>query len=158
TGNHAVREGRAKRMTEDSSGVHLWLVLWKTARAVERRAQASIEAVQMCPRGFGGVEALTKKGAPPGRHVGPKGVFNSGSITTAVDRLESKGLVERRDSPDDRRVRMVSLTNRGRKLIQKAFADHAADMERLAEVLDSQERTALIRLLKKLGRGAESGL
>src|SRR5262249_5066190 len=145
-------------MTEDSSGVHLWLVLWKTARAVERRAQASIEALQMCQSDFGVLEALLNRGPLPVNQVGQKVLLTSGSITTAVDRLESKGLVERRDSPDDRRVRMVSLTNRGRKLIQKAFADHAADMERLAEVLDSQERTALIRLLKKLGRGAESGL
>ena len=50
--------------------------------------------------------------------------LTSGSITAAVDRLERKGLVERRNDPEDRRARMVHLTEAGRKLIACAFADH----------------------------------
>lgn len=69
----------------------------------------------------------------------------------AVDRLEAKGLVERRASAGDRRARIVHLTREGRKLITRAYADHAADMERLASELPAAERTTLIRLLKKIG-------
>lgn len=145
-------------MDQDSSGVHIWLVLWKTARAVERRAEQSIESLDICRSDFGVLEALLNKGPLPVNQIGQKVLLTSGSITTATDRLEQKGLVERRNSPDDRRARIVHLTRRGRRLIQKAYADHAADMERLAEVLDSCERAALIGLLKKLGRAAEAEL
>jgi len=159
TGRKPRGSGRyAKRVPEDSSGVHLWLVLWKTARALERRAQESIEALEMCQSDFGVLEALLNKGPLAVNQIGRKVLLTSGSITTAIDRLEHKGLVERGDAPDARRVRMVNLTSRGRKLIQKAFADHAADMQRLADVLDLHERAALIRLLKKLGLAAEGGL
>jgi len=78
--------------------------------------------------------------------------LTSGSITVAVDRLETKGLVERRASSADRRARIVHLTKEGRRLITRAFAEHAADLERLTSAsLTTAERATLIRLLKKIG-------
>jgi MarR family 2-MHQ and catechol resistance regulon transcriptional repressor len=70
----------------------------------------------------------------------------------AVDRLETKDLVERRPHGTDRRARIVHLTKEGRKLIRRLYADHAADMERLASAsLNRKEREILIRLLKQIG-------
>jgi hypothetical protein len=44
------------------------------------------------------------------------------------------------------------LTKQGSKLITRAFADHAADMERLSSAsLTRAERETLIHLLKKIG-------
>src|SRR6185295_876552 len=81
-----------------------------------------------------------------------KVLLTSGSITVAVDRLESKGLVERRAHGTDRRARIVHLTKEGRKVITLAYADHAADMEKLASAsLTRAERKTLIGLLKKIG-------
>jgi MarR family 2-MHQ and catechol resistance regulon transcriptional repressor len=66
--------------------------------------------------------------------------------------LETKGLVERRAHGTDRRAKIVHLTKDGRKLIRRAYAEHAADMERLASAsLTRAERETLIRLLKKIG-------
>jgi DNA-binding MarR family transcriptional regulator len=51
------------------------------------------------------------------------------------------------------------LTKTGRKLITRVYADHAADMERLASAsLTRAERETLIRLLKKLGYQAADAL
>ncbi|MFL6210791.1 MAG: MarR family winged helix-turn-helix transcriptional regulator [Pyrinomonadaceae bacterium] len=133
------------------SGVHVWLVLWKAAQAVEAYAERSIEHLEMCGSDFAVLEALLHKGALPVNEIGRKVLLTSGSITVAVDRLASKGLVERRASADDRRARIVHLTREGRKLITRAYAEHAADMERLAAALSMSERATLIRLLKKIG-------
>jgi len=46
---------------------------------------------------------------------------------------------------------VVHLTERGRKLIELAFADHRAAMEQAAAGLSRSERGELIKLLKKLG-------
>jgi MarR family 2-MHQ and catechol resistance regulon transcriptional repressor len=86
--------------------------------------------------------------------IGPKVWLTPGSISVAVDRLVKKGLVSRKDQPDDRRVRRVELTPRGRKLITRVFGEHAAAMEGVADVLSKNERLILLRLLKKLGRHA----
>jgi len=100
---------------------------------------------------FGVLEILLHKGPLPINVIGAKIRLTSGSISTAIDRLEEKRLVERRDDPDDRRARVVHLTPEGRKLIECAFAEHAAAMEHATSGLSPLERRKAIRLLKKLG-------
>src|SRR3984893_13970834 len=114
------------------SGVHVFLVLWKAARAVQAYAEKSVSALEMCGSDFAVLEALLHKGPLPINEIGKKVLLTSGSITVAVDRLETKRLVERRAHGTDRRARIVHLTKEGRKVIARVYADHAADMERLA--------------------------
>ena len=137
------------------TGVHVWLVLWKAARAVEAYAELSVSQLEICGSDFAVLEALLHKGPLPVNEIGKKILLTSGSITTAIDRLEAKGLVERRAHGTDRRARVVHLTKDGRKMITKAYSDHAADMERLASAsLNRKERETLIRLLKQIGFAA----
>lgn len=137
------------------TGVHTWLVLWKAARAVETRARRSIDGAGLCASDFGVLEALLHKGPLPVNVLGRKVLLTSGSITTAVDRLARRGLVARHDDPDDRRVRRVSLTDEGRALITPVFDRHAADLEDVVSRLTADERTTLVALLRKVGKGAE---
>jgi MarR family transcriptional regulator, 2-MHQ and catechol-resistance regulon repressor len=134
-------------------GVHVWLVLVKAAHALAARAGHSIAGLGMCASDFGALETLLHKGPLPVNALGRKLLLTSGSITTAIDRLERRGLVARRNDPDDRRARVVHLTPAGRGLIQKAFAAHAADMEQAVSALSAGERAALVESLKKLGKG-----
>jgi MarR family 2-MHQ and catechol resistance regulon transcriptional repressor len=109
----------------------------------------------MCRSDFGVLEALLHKGPLPVNALGAKVLLTSGSITTAVDRLERRGLVERGGDAADRRARIVHLTAAGRRLIRKLFAEHEQAMEQAASALVQEERAILTRLLRKLGRGAE---
>jgi MarR family 2-MHQ and catechol resistance regulon transcriptional repressor len=126
-------------------------VLWKAAQAVEAYAKKSIVDLEMCGSDFAVLEALLHRGALPINEIGKKVLLTSGSITVAVDRLEEKNLVERRASAEDRRAKIVHLTPAGKKLIARAYAEHAADMEQLASDLSPSERATLIKLLKKIG-------
>ena len=140
------------------TGVHVFLVLWKAASAVHAYAEKSILELEMCGSDFAVLEALLHKGPLPVNEIGKKVLLTSGSITVAVDRLETKGFVERRAHGTDRRARVVHLTKEGRKLITRAYADHAADLERLTSAsLTRAERGTLIRLLKKIGYAAAGG-
>ena len=143
---------RKLQSLKNGTGVHVFLVMWKAVHAVEAYAQHSIAELEMCGRGFAVLEALLHKGPLPINEIGRKVLLTSGSITVAVDRLESKGLVERRASGTDRRAKIVHLTKAGNDLIMRIYNDHAADMERLASAsLTKAERETLIRLLKKIG-------
>jgi len=134
------------------SGVHVFLVLWKAARSVQTYAEKSITDLEIGGSDFAVLEALLHKGPLPVNEIGKKVLLTSGSITVAVDRLEKKGLVERRAHGSDRRARIVHLTKEGRKLITRAYAEHAADLERLMSAsLTAKERATLIRLLKEIG-------
>lgn len=90
--------------------------------------------------------------------IGRRIELTSGAITTAVDRLEARGLVARTHDAEDRRVRTVSLTEEGRRQITAAFEQHKRSMNRAASGLTSGERASLIALVKKLGTTAEEQL
>jgi MarR family 2-MHQ and catechol resistance regulon transcriptional repressor len=135
-------------------GIHLWLVLWKAFDALQAHADQSIRSMGLGLSDFGILEALLHKGPLPVNVLGAKIRLTSGSISVAIDRLEAKGLVERKDDPEDRRARIVHLTRAGRKLIECAFAEHATAMEQATSGLSQPERTEAIRLLKKLGAKA----
>ena len=153
----AVRENEATQAA-DTSAVHLWLVLWKASRAVRVHAFKSIASQPICGSDFAVLEAVLHKGPLPVNDIGRKVQLTSGSITSAVDRLEARGLVERRAHPTDRRTRVVHLTREGRRLITGIFAQHERDMEHAASALSPSERATLIRLLKKLGLDAQRAL
>jgi len=140
--------------TEDTSGVHVWLVLSKAFRALAAQAGNSSKLSQagLGDSDFRVLEVLLHKGPLPVNTIGPKVWLTPGSISVAVDRLEKTALVKRKNT-DDRRVRLVELTPKGRALIAKIFRDHAAAMEEAAGVLSKEERRRLLRLLKKLGKG-----
>ena len=146
---------RNAHSTATPTGAHTWLVLWKAARSVEARAHQSIAGTGLCASDFAILETLLHKGALPVNVIGRKVLLTTGSITTAVDRLATRGYVARKDDPNDRRVRQVELTSEGRKVIRSAFTRHAADLEKVVSVLSPAQRTTLVELLRKLGKGAE---
>src|SRR5258705_4964857 len=97
------------------SGVHVFLVLWKAARAAQAYAEKSISELEMCSSDFAVLEALLHKGPLPINEIGKKVMLTSGSITVAVDRLEAKGLVERRAHSTDPRAEDVSFSHASKR-------------------------------------------
>jgi MarR family 2-MHQ and catechol resistance regulon transcriptional repressor len=138
----------------DVSGTHVWLVLMKAHRALQRLAIRSIESSEAGLSDFAVMEMLLHKGPQPVNEIGRRIELTSGAITTAVDRLEARGLVTREAHPNDRRARVVRLTVRGEEQAAEAFAAHKAAMDLAATGLSKAERATLIQLLKKLGTSA----
>lgn len=67
-----------------------------------------------------------------------------------VDSLESRGLLERRLSQQDRRSYALHLTEEGSALLTRALAAHQAHEERLAALLGPELRSRLLADLPKL--------
>ena len=132
------------------------LVLWKAAKAIEQVDRTSIAGTGMQLSEFAIMEVLKHKGPLPITALGEKVLLTSGSMTAAIDRLEAKGYVRRRRDAADGRRFLVHLTDVGRSVIDRAYAKHAANLERVAEILTPPERATLVRLLKALGQCAEA--
>jgi MarR family 2-MHQ and catechol resistance regulon transcriptional repressor len=98
------------------------------------------------------LEALLHKGPLTISAIQAKVLLASGSMTAAVDRVESMGLVVRKTTAKDRRARLLELTSKGRRLIERAFAEHARHLENAMSVLDDDEKRRLYAGLKKLGQ------
>ena len=142
----------------EKSGIHTWLVLMKAHRTLKRHAERSIEALDMCLSDFAILEALLHKGPQSVRDLGRRIELTSGSMTTAIDRLEGRRLVSRADHATDRRTWVIHLTPEGRAVISKVFAGHEQAMDRAMRGLSKSERATLTDLLKRLGTDAEARL
>jgi MarR family 2-MHQ and catechol resistance regulon transcriptional repressor len=112
--------------------------MMKAMRALTRYAAAGIEETGLGLTDFGVLEVLLHKGPLPVNTIGPIVDLTPGSISIAVDRLFAKGLVSRIESGEDRRVRIVALTQ----------------MKRVFSELSAEELRALEVALKKVGKRA----
>lgn len=133
---------------------HVWLVMIKAMQALTRYATAGIEDTGLGNSDFRVLEVLLHKGALPVNTIGPMVGLTPGSISVAVDRLVEQGLVNRVESAEDRRVRIVALTPRGKGLIVPAFRKHSGQMRKVFSELSPEELSGLEVALKKIGKRA----
>lgn len=82
-------------------------------------------------------------------------MLSSGAMTSRLDRLERKGLIERVPSPNDRRSTLVRLTPAGLALIDKLLPLHVANEQQAMAALTQKEQAQLDGLLAKLIVGLE---
>jgi MarR family 2-MHQ and catechol resistance regulon transcriptional repressor len=142
-------------MTRSFQGTdHVWLIMMKAMRALTRYAATGIEETGLGLSDFGVLEVLLHKGPLPVNTIGPIVDLTPGSISTAVDRLVAKNLVSRVESAEDRRVRIVALTPRGKALIDSAFRKHSGQMKRVFSELSPEELRDLEVAIKKVGKRA----
>ena len=136
--------------------VHCWLVWGKAFQATAKYLYGGLEETGIDDTDFRILEALLNKGPLPVNTIGPKVYLTPGSISVAIDRLLDRGLVSRVESPEDRRVRIVSLTSKGKGLIAPVFHKHAAEIVKVFADASPKELRSLETVLKKIGKRAES--
>ena len=83
-------------------------------------------------------------------------LVSSGGTTFLVDRLEKRGLVERRLCETDRRARYAALTPAGTALMVEIFPAHAEAIRRAMSGLGLADQREATDLLRVLGREASA--
>lgn len=144
----------AKPPAKPDDALHLWVVLSRAFAAIQAHAAAHVALHDLTLAEFGVLEALYHKGPLLLGEVQRTVLVTSGGMTFLVNRLEARGLVERRDCPEDRRARRVALTEHGRRLMARIFPEHAAVIRRAMEGLTQRERRETAALLRTLGLAA----
>ena len=137
------------------TGAHLRLLFGKANKAVEKLDRQSIAHTGLNTTDFSILEALLHKGPLTINSIGEKILLTSGSMTTAVDRLQKRNLVERVRDPADGRRFYLYLTKAGLKLIRSAYRNHSENLAAIFACLADEEREELARLLKKVGSHAD---
>jgi MarR family 2-MHQ and catechol resistance regulon transcriptional repressor len=143
------------KTTEQITAPRLWLVMARAYRAMGSYIEGSFAAQGIGLSDFMVLEVLLHKGPQTISSIGDKVLLASASMTSAIDRLESQSLVRRRSSDSDRRIRLVELTDEGRRFIVEIYGRHEKDLEFIASELSNEERRALYEGLKKIGLAAQ---
>ena len=136
--------------------LHAWLIMLKAWQSMSRYVLPTLVEEGLGESDFRVLEVLLHKGPMPVNAIGPKVDLNPGSVSVAVDRLNKKGFVSRVECSQDRRVRTVSLTEKGRRMFVPLFRRHTALIKRAFQNVSSEELQQLELVLKKIGKRAES--
>jgi MarR family transcriptional regulator, 2-MHQ and catechol-resistance regulon repressor len=142
--------------TEEITAARLTFVLARASASIGTYIERSFGQQGFCLTDFMILEILLHKGPLTISAIGEKVTLASASMTSAIDRLEERGLVHRNLSAEDRRVRMVGLTCQGREFIENLYAKHLDDMEAIAQDISQEERQVLYAALKKIGFAAKA--
>lgn len=144
------------RTADQERALKLWVVLSRAREAVASHLHHDVARHDLTLTEFGILEVLYHKGPMLLGEVQRRILVSSGGVTYLIDRLERKGLVERRACPEDRRARYAALTDAGEELIRQIFPEHAERLEELVGVLSVEEQQAAIEALRKMGLSAAS--
>jgi len=137
------------------SAPRLWLVLARAYGSMANYIEGSIVAQGLGLSDFMVLEVLLHKGPLTISAIGQKVLLASASMTSAIDRLENRGLVRRKSSDSDRRIRFVELTDSGKAFIEEIYARHEKDLEAIIGELCEEERRVIYEGLKKIGLAAK---
>jgi DNA-binding MarR family transcriptional regulator len=120
------------------------------SRQLRETSQETLAPWDINPSQFRALRVLNHHGALrlsdlSGRlHIAPR------SATEVVDALESRGLVERRPDPSDRRATLVELTAHGTGVLHAIRAARGTEAERVFDRLTPADRDHLSRILRQL--------
>jgi MarR family 2-MHQ and catechol resistance regulon transcriptional repressor len=128
--------------------------LMRASDSVATVLQKDFDENELTTSQFGVLEALFHLGPLFQGELAQKLLRCTGSITSVVEGLEKKGMVERRRESHDKRFVRVSLTPKGKKAIEQVFPKHAGSVVQVFGGLTGEEQKELRRLCAKLGKYA----
>ena len=120
-------------------------------RSFSRQATRALEGVDLELWEYDVLSALRRQGEPyslSATRLARETGLSSGAMTNRIDRLESRALVRRNPDPHDRRGVNVSLTAKGRKLIDKAIQHRLDSAKESLQALSAGQQRQLARLLR----------
>jgi len=130
-----------------------WIKFLRARETVWHRANPSMTTEGVTPTQFAVLEALLHLGPLSQKDISEKLLVSAGNMVMVIDNLERNELVIRKPNPNDRRVYFITLTRRGKGLINRLFPIHVKAIIDNLSVLNENEQKELGRLCKKLGMG-----
>ncbi len=135
------------------NSLRAWLQLLKTAKRIESRMNShfvSVHGSSMSRFDVLANLARCENHTASTSELSAMLLASKGNITRLLDRMESDGLIQRANKPDDRRVSIVTMLPAGLRLFQSLAADHEHWIDDLFQPLSNSEISKLNRLMDKL--------
>ena len=143
---------RYKGTPDEIRAINAYIKLQRAADSVVARTSRHLASVNLTKGQYGVLDALLYFGPQQLGQLAEKILRSEGNMTTVVDNLERRGLVERERNRLDRRVVTVSLTDAGRQLISEVVPVHVAVLVEAMSILSPVEQEVLARLCRQVGK------
>ena len=146
--------GHYKGNKTTAQALDTFVKLTRAANSVSAATSSSLAGAGLTESQFAVLEVLYHAGPLCLTVIAHKILKTGGNLTLVVKNLEKRGLVQRKQSAEDRRYFSLHLTAKGRRLIAEIFPRHAARITEVMEALSPDEQKKLGELCKKLGIAA----
>ncbi|MFF5206821.1 MarR family winged helix-turn-helix transcriptional regulator [Streptosporangium sp. NPDC000396] len=148
-----LEQWKAERPDIDPTPMGVVGRISRASRLLERKLRDHFASHDLQPGEFDILATLRRSGHPYRLTAGglvEASMVTSGAITNRIDRLAAKDLVTRETDPENRRSVLITLTDRGRRLVDDLVVDHVDHETRLLTALSPSEQEHLAELLRKL--------
>jgi MarR family 2-MHQ and catechol resistance regulon transcriptional repressor len=148
--------GHYKGNKKTAQALDAFVKLMRAANSVSTATNTELAAADLTVSQFAVLEVLYHAGPLCLTEIARKILTTGGNLTLVVKNLEKRGLVQRKQSSEDRRYFALHLTAKGKHLIAEVFPKQAESISHVLEALTLEEQSQLARLCKKLGTAAAS--
>ncbi len=148
-----VAQWHRERPDLDVSGMEVIGRLGRLQKSIQQRLDAVFKAHDLQGWEFDVLATLLRSGSPHSLTPGDlmeSTMITSGAMTNRVDRLQQRGFVARSKGPTDGRQVFVTLTPRGKDVVDAALTDHAANELEIVSALSDAQQRQLIKLIRLL--------
>ena len=132
------------------------IVLFKAYQSMIHQVKLSLINTDLTVKEFTALEVLYSKKELTTSELRDYVLVPNSSMTYVLDTLEKKELIKREKAVDDKRIQLLSLTNKGNDLFKESYEVHFKHMRKFFNELDSHEEKALQNYLKRIGKIAQN--
>jgi MarR family transcriptional regulator, lower aerobic nicotinate degradation pathway regulator len=104
----------------------------------------------LTPLQFVTLDTLSRQGALDKATLGGEVALDRTTVAVVAKNLEERGLVSSRDSEEDRRARLIEITQAGKALVDEVTSDVMRAQQRILSPLGPREQAEFVRLLTKM--------
>ena len=104
---------------------------------------------------FGVLMQLHHKGVCGVSDISERFDISNAAASQLVDKLVQSGFIKREEDPQDRRAKLLNLTDKGKGLIQQGIEERYRWVDQLAEKLTAEERVQVSEALNTMTRAAQ---
>jgi len=126
------------------------IALSRTNNKMQKRSNTIFREASLTTMQFSVLEVLYHKGDLKIGEIIKKILATGGNMTVVINNLEKEKLIEKRPDPTDSRASVISITDKGKKIMEEIFPNHLQDLETFFSKISEDEKKNLIQILKKL--------
>ena len=127
-----------------------WIQLFRAFNKIRAKESSYIQSFDITMNQFQVLEVLYHRGDLSIGSITKLTMSTPGNITVVVKNLKRDGYLETTPDDKDKRTSIVSISQKGKELIEKLFPNHAKNFEEYCKVLDDEETDTLFKILRKL--------
>jgi MarR family 2-MHQ and catechol resistance regulon transcriptional repressor len=127
-----------------------WMQVFRTYNKIRAKELAYIQSYDLTMPQFQVLEVLYHKGDLNIGSITKLTMSTPGNITVVVKNLKRDGLIVSLQDENDKRASILTITQKGKAIIEKVFPQHAKNFETYFNVLNNEELETLYTLLNKL--------